>query len=298
MDWQCFERLGLPPGSSQREIKTAFRRLARETHPDMFPDLMDKERATVAFRELYMAYEQAMEYDGESGPPQEKSEPASQPQRQAYTSSFLRQVFTDICNELDRENDKCQKTQTERLVRGVQDAWPDKKACWGHVETAMSWDINHLVNHFRSSKPDLAAFLDERYRRRNANLSATWKTKQHQEASKLEVMWAHHTKEHVKTYFMKKTRESFLVSELRDIAGYVQNQEIKDAILGWCHELLDSLEQRHKQEIQNSANSIVRVSPNKTAIKTILKRHLVSDRKTILALLPKETRAIVASVLR
>ena len=45
--------LGLAPGSSDSEIKRAYRRLARDLHPDVNPDVGAKER----FQEVSRAYQ-------------------------------------------------------------------------------------------------------------------------------------------------------------------------------------------------------------------------------------------------
>jgi hypothetical protein len=38
----CFRRLGIERGSSERQIKQAFRQLARASHPDMFTKPTEK----------------------------------------------------------------------------------------------------------------------------------------------------------------------------------------------------------------------------------------------------------------
>ena len=49
-----YETLGLPRGASDPEIKKAFRKLAREFHPDV---AKDKKRAEEKFKEINEAYE-------------------------------------------------------------------------------------------------------------------------------------------------------------------------------------------------------------------------------------------------
>jgi len=49
-----YETLGVPRGASEAEIKKAFRRLAREYHPDV---ARDKKRAEEKFKEINEAYE-------------------------------------------------------------------------------------------------------------------------------------------------------------------------------------------------------------------------------------------------
>lgn len=50
----CFARLGLPGGASNDEVKTAYRRLARELHPDV--SALPKDEAEIRFRLLHEAY--------------------------------------------------------------------------------------------------------------------------------------------------------------------------------------------------------------------------------------------------
>jgi hypothetical protein len=71
--WEMF---GLPPGSARREIRRAYHRLARESHPDLYPE--DQK----PFQELKMialneAYRYLMEWGGpeEAAPEPEKPEP-------------------------------------------------------------------------------------------------------------------------------------------------------------------------------------------------------------------------------
>ncbi len=51
---RCYELLGLKRGASDEEVKTAFRKLAREFHPDV--SKLPKEEAEARFKKLYAAY--------------------------------------------------------------------------------------------------------------------------------------------------------------------------------------------------------------------------------------------------
>ena len=51
---RSYKQLGLPSGASDEEVKAAFRRLAREYHPDVSD--LPKEEAELRFNRLYEAY--------------------------------------------------------------------------------------------------------------------------------------------------------------------------------------------------------------------------------------------------
>lgn len=52
-----YATLGLPPGASEKEIKSAFRSLALKHHPDRYVDEREKEKAKVRFQKITFAYE-------------------------------------------------------------------------------------------------------------------------------------------------------------------------------------------------------------------------------------------------
>ncbi|GJQ14551.1 hypothetical protein GpartN1_g6342.t1 [Galdieria partita] len=52
-----YDILGLPPGASIEQVKSAFRKLAMQHHPDRQQDSMSKQKASERFRELVTAYE-------------------------------------------------------------------------------------------------------------------------------------------------------------------------------------------------------------------------------------------------
>ena len=54
---ECYRILGLPPGASEKQIKTAYRKLAMRYHPDRNPD----HSARKHFEEVSEAYRKLME---------------------------------------------------------------------------------------------------------------------------------------------------------------------------------------------------------------------------------------------
>jgi hypothetical protein len=59
---ECYRILGLHAGASEKQIKTAYRKLALQYHPDRNPDPLARKR----FEEVNEAYHQLMELRGES----------------------------------------------------------------------------------------------------------------------------------------------------------------------------------------------------------------------------------------
>jgi curved DNA-binding protein CbpA len=51
-----YEILGIPRTASSAEVRQAYARLARERHPDRFPDPVEKDRAQEFFKELTAAF--------------------------------------------------------------------------------------------------------------------------------------------------------------------------------------------------------------------------------------------------
>jgi len=76
-----FEILGLKPGASQKEIKAAYRDLARVWHPDRFSsDPRLQAKAQEKLKEINEAYEKLRDYKYE--PRNVKSEPRQQTYQQ------------------------------------------------------------------------------------------------------------------------------------------------------------------------------------------------------------------------
>lgn len=82
---EYFAILGLEPGASARDIRLAFRRLARELHPDVATAHgLGKEESEHRFREVRQAYEALLAL-----PSPEPSTPAASPRAAARTSQSV-----------------------------------------------------------------------------------------------------------------------------------------------------------------------------------------------------------------
>ena len=56
-----YELLGVAPSASAAEVRQAYVRLAREKHPDRFPDPAEKQRAQSAFQDITTAFNTLMQ---------------------------------------------------------------------------------------------------------------------------------------------------------------------------------------------------------------------------------------------
>jgi DnaJ-class molecular chaperone len=115
----CFRRLGIERESTEREIKQAFRQLARESHPHMYTKPTEKERATVAFRALTAnssdggsANDNGDQYHGAAREQNRNARTAS--------NSDVRKAFQDICDELDRARKDKQRERDSLLTRSIK----------------------------------------------------------------------------------------------------------------------------------------------------------------------------------
>lgn len=59
--------LGVTPGATPQEIKTAYRSMARKWHPDRFPEGTERAAAEERMIQLNRAYEDAMKHAGAAG---------------------------------------------------------------------------------------------------------------------------------------------------------------------------------------------------------------------------------------
>jgi len=100
-----FQILGLKPGATEIEIKQAYRKLARQWHPDQFQDPGEKQKAEAKIKRINIAYSQLKDpnFEPESnGHNASASQPASgatvqktsQAQRLARAQSYFRQAQT------------------------------------------------------------------------------------------------------------------------------------------------------------------------------------------------------------
>jgi YD repeat-containing protein len=185
----CFRRLGIERGSTERQIKQAFRQLARGSHPDMFTEPTDKERATVAFRELYKTYQEALraESSGSAAPDQNRN-------ARRTTDSYIRKAFQDTCDEEDRSLDAWRRERWSRQTRSVQEAWPDRDLTWKIVSTGEGWllsfEIDELASFFEGgSYANISRFLREKVAQQRLEAHNRWELEYDEWARYIEDHW-------------------------------------------------------------------------------------------------------------
>ena len=119
----CFEALGLEyPGCTLKEVRQAYRRMARTTHPDRFQDSDEKEDKAAAFRNLYEDYEQCCHvlesspalFSGEQ-PPASYYSSSSSEQEQTYWSE-TRSTTTTCADDAESAKDFFASTEWSRTV--------------------------------------------------------------------------------------------------------------------------------------------------------------------------------------
>jgi len=170
-----FHLLGIPPGSSQRDMKKAFRQKAKEKHPDKVPS-DQREHASKAFRDFHEAYERAMDIciNGSSSDAF-TSNPSSW--KDTTTVSRMKKTFIDICKELDRELNECIDNRFKRCINEICNAWPDKELCWQIAKTDFDsfTDIDKLADAVYTSNPELSSYLSQRNAEDRRQRDERWK---------------------------------------------------------------------------------------------------------------------------
>ena len=310
----CFKRLGISPNSSEREIKKAYRRLALATHPDKVAPA-HREAATMQFREIHEAYEEALEeascrpssfysssssssspspsYSSYSNTKRTTSKYPRCPKakkRTPFTDSDIRSAFQNVCDELDRET-RARMDESRRLLvhlmettwlRGGQEACLE--LCHGQ-RTCGLWELREVSEYFASSKPKLSVFLKNEC---DAISRASQQRKDEeiaQYAKRVNEQWPEHA-EQLKSW----ANEVWWMSEYWYVAAKVSNPTAARAILEWKEERCTALHLKLARKYRAKAGQIIDSFPNVDKMHEILQEELTSSRREIYKLLPDEIR--------
>lgn len=287
----CFERLGISSSSTEREIKKTYRRLALETHPDKVP-VEQKDQASQAFRDLYEAYEEALERCS-SRPPSEHKEDnhdssfsSPRPRKNKPTDSEIKKAFNDVCDDLSRELAERLEAAWQVCVRKVQAAWPNEEECWKEADAVLKMDIERLAQEVEDSNPNLAAFLVERKAEWRREFDAEEERKLRLRVDRVNRDWPER-KDELHQWVMSGELLSWTWEETTE---QVESMEAARAIRLWNQERLDKIKKRIAENRKDSAKRIVEVFPDRKAIRSILARHCIWERREIYDLLPDDIR--------
>jgi hypothetical protein len=300
----CFRRLGIERGSTERQIKQAYRQLARESHPDMFTEPAEKERATDAFRALYETYQEALTAhssgsdsgsDSSSGDQYHGAAREQNRNARTATDSDIRKAFQDICDELDRTRKNKQRECDSLLARSVQEAWPDRDLTWQIVKGLFSWEQNDLVESFKGGPyDDISSFLREKVAQQRLKSYNKFELELDQWARYIEDHWPDADADtYADTTRLKEwARTKWMFMDYKDVADRVRGKIplAATSIMNWKAEGMRNIQKRSAEKLQQSADDIIQVYPDREAIATIVERHLLSDRKELYDLLPETMR--------
>lgn len=282
-----FHLLGIPPGSSQHDIKKAYGRKAKEVHPDMVPP-NQREQASKAFRELYEAYEKAMDIciNGFSDAfTSDTSSSSSSWRDTAATESIIKKTFVDICEELDRELEEWSKNKFQQCLDDVCNVWPDKEGCWQVVHPRLlPKDIDKLAEALTTSHPKLASFLTQRKAEYIRDMYARFEERLANNVKRVNELWPS-CKAELKQWVMSN---QIFCSDWNKIANLVENPTAAQNIRLWVKQRIDIFYLERAEKIKTSAEQIVQVFPDREKICSILKKFLPSQRQDVFDQLPDD----------
>jgi hypothetical protein len=300
----CFRRLGIERGSTERQIKQAFRQLAFASHPDMFINPAEKELAAVAFRKLYETYQEALTAnssdrgsgsDSDSGDQYQSAAREQNRNARKATDSDIRKAFQDTCDELDRVWKDEQRESGSMLTRSVQEAWPDRDLTWKIVKGLSPWKIDDLVECFEGGSYDgISSFLREKEAQRRLKRDNEHELKLDQWARYIEDHWpdADANANADTTRLKEWAWTKWMLHEYDLVADRVHGKIplAAESIMDWQAESIRNIRKRAAENLQQSASDIIQVYPDCEAIATIVKRHLLIQRQELYDLLPETMR--------
>jgi DnaJ domain len=317
-DCSCFDRIGISPNSTEREIKKAYRRLAVLTHPDKAP-LDQVEQATIAFRELHEAYEECLSKcagrstgtntGSSSGASRARSRASKrrdsssshrrdndrrserhEQRRHRYhncsqkSDEEIKKTFQDVCDEMEREAHEGCAQSWQQCLNDLRAAWPNKPECWNAMErSAVSMmNVEKLAAEIHPFNPELAQFLLERKAQWSPNVKARQKQELDLRLERIQTEWP------IDREGLKRWAKSWEVT-IRDwekTISLITDSEAASAFTLWRKEHTEEWTRQRDEEKISAADRIVEVFPDAQAIKSILYKFCYSERRKIYDLLP------------
>jgi hypothetical protein len=273
----CFRRLGIERGSTERQIKQAYRQLARESHPNLKNNPTEKERATVALTANSSGSDSGSGSDG---------------------GSDSGSTFQDICDKIDRTREDEQRERDGLLARSVQEAWPDRDLTWQIAKGLFMMEVDELVESFEGGPyDDISSFLREKVALKRLKSNNKYELEFDQWARYIEDHWpdanSNADTTRLKKWALKKwALTKWTLVDYKHVADRVRGKIplVATSIMDWEAERMRNINKRSTEKLQQSANDIIRVYPDRKAIATIVKRHILCEREELFDLLPETMR--------
>lgn len=313
MTLESFERLGLQPGCTIEDVRKAYKKWALKTHPDRVP-ASQRARAEDAFHEIKEAYEVAMKHMEERGAyTGDDNDDGDDRKPSARNVHVMKNMFKDICSEIDREQEEALQVEAQRVKESLLDAWPNEAKCRPflvpllcfHLLKAKLQDNREILKFVCRFERDRIQKYQDQLQSSAAQTSAASKVKEElakSRASHINDQW-HQRRFKLTQYTMGWTSQDFA-----DVTRHIGNEPaIRSAVFDLYNEqqARESAAATNQAEVQSKinesrlksiANQIKDAFPNRERIKSILSTVLPWDRMTILSYLPEEIREIVGQI--
>mmetsp|Transcript_5011 Transcript_5011/g.14600 ORF Transcript_5011/g.14600 Transcript_5011/m.14600 type:complete len:341 (+) Transcript_5011:330-1352(+) len=310
----CWDVLGLTEArrngtTTEKDVKRAYRSMARMTHPDRYQKAEDKEQATEIFRQVYEAYEEALwlvqnppqscwrnqhdrhrnkYYDSAPSSSSSSSRHAhskynskTEPQHRA-THDFMRQAFEKVCKELDEELQFHRAEDAIRTAQQINSVWPDEERAWAI---------------FRSSTAFLSSLRPHLNEHAHFSLSQRFQAKvQHGQVEEvarsvqlLQFLQCH--RNYDQRWLFQEISQRWMLSDVSKAMKTCHEPMIQRQLQLYRTQALQRSEQRLDVHLQETAQIIQQVHPDIPAMKHALKQITFrSHRKRVLEYLPTEMR--------
>ena len=289
-----FLELGKPQWNSEKHIKKAYYKIAKETHPDMFQDADKKAAATEAFRELHAMYEEQLHryMRGHTAPTDAAWDEDYDSDRNAYRSGtnarksdgYIRRHFEDIVNELKKERDERHYKKDKQTIDDMRRLWPRKKEqCW---QTAKDWflksEIRDLSVRLQESDPELSDFLRSREAEESAALRSYMREMEDDRVEIINKSWSLAVASELESWANKE----WDILDYSPIAARVENPDAAEAILAWKDRRKALFSQERQALYQTIADGIVECNVESTQTRALLSKLLIFEYEEIYELLP------------
>lgn len=144
-----YEVLGVKPGASQEEIKSAYRKLVKQYHPDQYVDNPLKDLAQEKLVEVNKAYEM-LKNNGESGSYTSSSNRYNSNNNESNTYSNNTAIYSEIRSLIQMRN----ISVAESKLNSIRDRDAEWYYLYGTVMMAKGWFESAYNNIQRACSMD------------------------------------------------------------------------------------------------------------------------------------------------